>query len=160
MCVHLCILTSSRILQYDSVDKFVFIRWGCHKACPKEMHLNGRLFTWNNERNHPTIERIERAFISKEWDESYPNHDLCSLPSMCSDHAPLLLCTNNMFKHHKRFHFMAYKPKFLGYLDMVQRVWHCPLREADMCRKMDWLLHKITHVLKSWSERCISNIIV
>jgi hypothetical protein len=30
----------------------------------KEIHLNGRLFTWSNERSHPTLERIDRAFIS------------------------------------------------------------------------------------------------
>jgi hypothetical protein len=45
----------------------------------KEIHLNGRLFTWNNERTQPTLERIDIAFISKEWDESYPNHDICSI---------------------------------------------------------------------------------
>jgi hypothetical protein len=85
----------------------------------REIHLSGMLFTWSNERTHPTVECIDRAFISKEWDESYNNHDLSSLDSMCLDHVPLLLHTNNLSKHHKRFHFRAYWPKFSGYLDMV-----------------------------------------
>jgi hypothetical protein len=34
------------------------------------------LFTWSNEWAHPTLERIDRAFISWEWDELYPASDL------------------------------------------------------------------------------------
>jgi hypothetical protein len=32
-------------------------------AALKEVHLNDRLFTWSNERRHPTLERIDRAFV-------------------------------------------------------------------------------------------------
>jgi hypothetical protein len=49
-------------------------------ACLQEIHLNGRIFTWSNERAHPMLERIDRAFISKERDKINPNHDLGSLP--------------------------------------------------------------------------------
>jgi hypothetical protein len=91
-----------------------------------EIHHNGKLF--------------DRAFIYKEWDEFYPNHDLCSLASMCSDHSPLVPRTCNLFKHHKKFHFRAYWPKFSGFLNVVQHAWHCSLRDADPCRRLNWLL--------------------
>jgi hypothetical protein len=78
------------------------------EASLHEIHLSGIIFTWSNERSHPTLEHIDHAFISKEWDEFYPSHDLTSLVSMCSDHAPLLLRASNEYKHHKRFHFKAY----------------------------------------------------
>jgi hypothetical protein len=77
---------------------------------------------------------------------------------MCFDHVPLLLRTNNLSKNHKRFHFRAYWLKFPCYLDMVQRAWHCPLRDADPCHKLDWLLHNTARVLKIWSDHCIGNI--
>jgi hypothetical protein len=35
-----------------------------NEAALKEVHLNGHLFTWSNERAHPTLERIDRPFIS------------------------------------------------------------------------------------------------
>jgi hypothetical protein len=35
-------------------------------TCLRAIHLNGGLFTWSNERAHPTLEHIDRAFISKE----------------------------------------------------------------------------------------------
>jgi hypothetical protein len=45
-------------------------------ASLNEIHLNYRLFTWSNKRAHPTMERIDRAFVSQEWDELYPSSDL------------------------------------------------------------------------------------
>jgi hypothetical protein len=42
----------------------------------KEIHLSGRLFTWSNERAHLTLECIDRAFVSWEWDELYSSNDL------------------------------------------------------------------------------------
>jgi hypothetical protein len=117
------------------------LRVGCHiltEANLHEIHLSGRLFTWSNERMHPTLELIDRAFIS--------------------NHASLLLHTRNEYMHHKRFHFRAYWPKFPGFLEMVEKAWLCPLTDADPCRRLDWLLRNTARVLKSWSDRCIGNI--
>lgn len=55
-----------------------------NEAALKELHLNGRLFTWSNERLHPTLERIDRAFVTTEWDLLYPNCDLQSLARIAS----------------------------------------------------------------------------
>jgi hypothetical protein len=42
------------------------------EALLKEIHLQGRLFTWSNECSHPMLERIDRAFISSEWELMFP----------------------------------------------------------------------------------------
>lgn len=60
----------------------------------KELNLSGRLYTWSNERWHPTLEKIDRVFASLEWEEQYPNSHLRCLSTDCSDHVPLLLNTN------------------------------------------------------------------
>jgi hypothetical protein len=57
----------------------------------KEIHLEGWLFTWSNECAHPTLKRIDRAFIYVDWKLLFPNHDMHSLSSLCLDHALLLL---------------------------------------------------------------------
>jgi exonuclease III len=72
-------------------------------AALKELHLNDRLFTWSNERAHPTLERIDRAFISNEWEDAFLSIELHSLSSLCSDHAPLLLQTDASFADRGRF---------------------------------------------------------
>jgi hypothetical protein len=40
---------------------------------------------------------------------------------VCSDHAPLLLCIDYLFKRHKRFHFRANWSRFPWFLEIVER---------------------------------------
>jgi exonuclease III len=57
----------------------------------KEIRLNGRRFTWTNEQDSPTMTRIDRIFCTPEWELLFPSCFLHSLPSLMSDHTPLLL---------------------------------------------------------------------
>lgn len=57
----------------------------------KELYLNGRRYTWSNERRSPTLEKIDHFFISNSWEEIYALHLLTALGSAISDHYPLLL---------------------------------------------------------------------
>jgi hypothetical protein len=59
----------------------------------KEIHLQGMLFTWSNERVHPMLERIDNVFVLVKCDCLFPHHDLGCLPSLCSDLVSLLLRT-------------------------------------------------------------------
>jgi hypothetical protein len=56
-----------------------------------ELYLHGRLYTWTNKIQRPTLERIDHAFALVDWIEAFPSHHLRCLSSDCSDHAPLLL---------------------------------------------------------------------
>jgi hypothetical protein len=125
-----------------------------NEAALKELHLEGRLFTWSNERAHPTLEKIDRVFVSSEWEGLYPGYDLCSLASLCFDHAPLLLRTNRNFFAKKRFLFRSFWTKFPGFLEVIKKAWHCPLQEASPIL----LFRNTTRFLKSWSDRVVGNV--
>jgi hypothetical protein len=114
-------------------------------ATLKEIHLKGKLFTWSNERAHPTLERIDRAFILNEWEDMFPANALHALPSLCSDHAPLLLQTDAPFTGKGR-------PKCAGFFQAVKRAWCCPLQGANPFIRLDWLLRNTVRVLKSWND--------
>jgi len=60
----------------------------------QDMHLHGRCFTWSNERERPTLVRLDRVLISVDWDEKFPNAHLHGLGCDASYHCPLLLQTN------------------------------------------------------------------
>ena len=53
--------------------------------------LNGRRFTWSNQQENPTLTRIDRLLCTPEWELFFPSCFLHSLPSLMSDHTPLLL---------------------------------------------------------------------
>lgn len=69
----------------------------------KELDLQGRRFIWSNEQHNPTLERLDRVFVWIEWENLHPNNLLRSLSTDCSDHVPLLLCTDALSHFRKRF---------------------------------------------------------
>jgi hypothetical protein len=59
-----------------------------------ELHLHGRLYTWSNKQEHPTLEDIDREFAFVQWCDQFPHHHLDVLSLSSSDHSRLLLHTN------------------------------------------------------------------
>jgi hypothetical protein len=94
-----------------------------NEASLEEIHLEGRLFTWSNERCHPTLERIDRCFITLDWEALFLGHELLALPSLCSDHALLLLCMDATSVAKKRFLFRSFWPSFQGFQEAMERAW-------------------------------------
>lgn len=118
----------------------------------KECHLEGRLYTWSNKREHPTLEKIDRVFITNEWEAIHPNHHLHSLASLCSDHVLLVLKTDASFAGKKCFHFRSFWVCAPDFLEVVASAWSYPLRDASPFKQLDWLFQNTARVLKSWSD--------
>lgn len=116
----------------------------------KDISLRGRLFTWSNERERPTLEKLDRVLVSIDWEVLFPNCYLQALSSSISDHAPLLLTTNCFFWANRRFLFESFWTKLEGYLDVVKEAWTCPINFSDPIRRLDFLLLKTSKALKSW----------
>jgi hypothetical protein len=121
------------------------------------VHLNGCLYTWSNEQAHPTLERIDRVFISKQWDAIFLDCELDALSS-CSEHAPLLLCMDSGHHAKRRFYFRSFWSCWLGFLDVVQLAWRCALGNVSMFCKLDWLLRNTMRFLQSWSDCFVGNV--
>ena len=53
----------------------------------------GQQFTWTNKREggNFVMERLDRAFATVEWIETYPNYALTNHPIIKSDHGPITL---------------------------------------------------------------------
>jgi hypothetical protein len=48
--------------------------------------------------------------------------------------------------------------EMLRVLEVVERIWHCPLQNASPFECLDWLLRNKARLLKSWSHHFIGNI--
>ena len=44
-----------------------------------ELELSGRHFTWSNNRNTPTFEKLDRFLVSLDWDLNYNNVNVTGL---------------------------------------------------------------------------------
>jgi exonuclease III len=85
----------------------------------KEANLLGRRYTWSNECDQPTLERIDRWFCSVDWDEMYPAASLTALSSSLSDHCPILMSTVVQVFAKRRFRFEKFWTKLDGFSEAV-----------------------------------------
>jgi hypothetical protein len=51
--------------------------------------MHGRHFTWSNERDTPTLTKIDRILVSVDWELASTDSFLQALASGVSDHAPV-----------------------------------------------------------------------
>ena len=58
-----------------------------------DIHMVGGKFTWSNNHEIPTLERLDRILISKNWEDIFPTVFVYKLPRELSDHNPLILDT-------------------------------------------------------------------
>jgi exonuclease III len=61
-----------------------------------ELNLNDRLYTWSNNRDPPTFEKLDMFLASPEWDLHYKNVSVSGLSRTFSDHVSLCLRTDFM----------------------------------------------------------------
>jgi hypothetical protein len=59
----------------------------------RELELSGQQFTWANNLQTPTYEKLDRILVSTEWELKFPKVMVRTLPRGISDHTPLLLDT-------------------------------------------------------------------
>jgi len=144
-----------KILFLDEIRAITRIM-GCFRRCIDdseliELHLHGCLFTWSSERDSPTLERLDRVFVSEDWSMAFPDHGLSALAIECSDHAPLLLQTDCALPHFKRFRFENFWIRCDGYLETVEAAWNAPLpwSHVDAFRVLDYKLRATARALSS-----------
>jgi endonuclease/exonuclease/phosphatase family metal-dependent hydrolase len=59
----------------------------------RELELSGRQFTWANNLQTPTFEKLDRILVSMEWEMQFPQVTVTALSRAIFDHTPLLLNT-------------------------------------------------------------------
>jgi hypothetical protein len=88
----------------------------------KEVPLIGRKFTWSNQRQEPTLVKLDHVFCTSSWEEFFPDCFLYSNASVCSDHCPLTLKFREDCKGKRRFHFEGFWPKLPGFKGKRRRL--------------------------------------
>jgi exonuclease III len=106
----------------------------------KELYMHGRLFTWSNEREEPTLTRIDRALVSVDWDLCNPDALLQALTTNVSDHAPLHLSLSAGFRPKRRFRFEVFWTKLEGFEEAVKAGWTCDDAISDPFLRLNELL--------------------
>jgi hypothetical protein len=126
----------------------------CHL---KELKLQNRKFTWSNERETPTLVRLDRAFCNAGWDLVFENHVLHALSSSLSDHCPLLLSNQSGPRKPPIFRFESFWTKMPGFKETVQLAWSAPSTHTQQAHNINHKLKATALGLKSWSKSLFSD---
>jgi hypothetical protein len=124
----------------------------------KELYLNGRRYTWSNEREQATLERLDRVLSTVDWEMIFPASLLSALSSSTSDHCPLLLNLVAPLPTGRRFRFEAFWPKAEGFADTVSDAWSSTPAEANPFKRLAAKLAATAKALTSWNDRFIGSV--
>lgn len=143
-----------------NLDRAMMGRFRCflNDMSLQELPLLGRKFTWSNEREAPTLVRLDRVFVTTDWEQAFPDCLLQSSTSMISDHCPLLLGLQDLCQGKRRFHFESYWPKLDGFLEEVSCSWNQPVQATCPLQHLADKLGRLARDLQSWSERRVGHI--
>jgi exonuclease III len=72
----------------------------------REIHLQGRRFTWSNERELTVHCKLDRVLVTQAWELSHLQYQLTPTSTSISDHCPMIL-KKMQITHYKGFRFKS-----------------------------------------------------
>ena len=91
----------------------------------REIEMKGRQYTWANDLDPPTFEKLDRVLMSTDWEGKYPMVSVEAMDRARSDHTPLLLNTgaSSQFGSQPPFRFELGWLIREGFYEMVANIW-------------------------------------
>ncbi|XP_073363287.1 uncharacterized protein [Aegilops tauschii subsp. strangulata] len=114
----------------DAVNRRMIARFrsSLNRLELKELYLSGRRFTWSNERENATKEKIDHVFNTNAWEDLHP------------------------------FRFEAFWPRAEGFMDTVSMAWNSVPSVGNPFVVLDNKLRATAKKLQGWSDRWIGNV--
>ena len=89
-----------------------------------DLPLEGGSYTWLSGYDQPVMSRIDRALVTPDWEDHFPDVIQRILPRPISDHRPILLVAEGMARGKSSFRFENMWLKKEGFVDRVQTWWN------------------------------------
>ncbi|XP_071685429.1 uncharacterized protein [Lolium perenne] len=123
----------------------------------KELKLQNRKYTWSNERETPTLVRLDRAFCNAAWDPRFKHLVLHALSSSLSDHCQLLLSNQSGPRKPPVFRFESFWTNMPGFTDVFQKAWSTPSSHSQPVHVINHKLKTTVLGLRAWSKGLFSD---
>jgi len=119
-----------------------------------DLGFSGQKFTWSNKRgiHHRIWKRLDRGLVNDAWLDKMPQTTVTHLPSIGSDHCPLLMEMDAKVENQTRyFKFLNCWADHTNFLDTVKACWERTMEGNNMW-KFHQKLKRLSNTLSSWSR--------
>jgi hypothetical protein len=111
-----------------------------------EFKLENQKFTWSNEREDPTLVKLDQVVCNKEWDLMLAGFRFQALSSSLFEHCPLLLHQQPKPRTKDTFGFENFWSRILGFREAVQEAWQEPVLGIS---PLNILHYKLQHTTRA-----------
>ena len=118
----------------------------------RELHLNGRQFTWGNNHVDPTFKKLDRILICPDWEDEYPLTYVNALERELSDHTPLIIDTGTPSKKPPIFRFENAWFEREGLRDIVEKIWKKDNIRGENIDRWQERFRLLRKNLKGWNR--------
>jgi hypothetical protein len=100
----------------------------------RELNMSGGVYTWSNNQDPPTLEKLDRILVTSNWEDIFPQATVKRLPREVSHHNPLILFSGQSKKlSHIQFKFETSWANNTEFIQGVGKIW-----ENHVKPKLHW----------------------
>jgi hypothetical protein len=119
----------------------------------REIELSGRQYTWANNLQNQTFEKLDRVLVCTDFESKFPHTTVNALNREISDHTPLFLNIGNSSN--------TYQPQFKfelgwlltdGFIGMVSDIWLNTHIVGTPLQRWQTKIRKVRQYLRGWAK--------
>jgi hypothetical protein len=99
---------------------------------------------------NPTLEKLDRVLISRDWELLFPTVYVYKYPRAMSNHNPLVVSSQKVqLKKVRTFRFEL-RLKESEALYKIKEIWEAPTRDVKALERVFFKMKKVRKFLKGW----------
>lgn len=117
----------------------------------REMVMTGGMYTWSNNQENPTLEKLDRVLMIRQWEDIFPQIMVKKLPREVSDHNPLII-SSMVICTKKPLHF-RFELNWLhndDFYPIVEQIWNKPCKARSVLDRIQQKLKLFKQYFKGW----------
>ena len=119
----------------------------------RDLAPQGGKYTWSNNRNNPTLEKLDRVFISSSWEQEFPLCNIKKIPRYTSDHNPIIYSRElSQSKNSKPFSFENSWINHPDFITKMSEIWNKKVIAKSNIEQWCIKVNRIKKFLKGWGQ--------